>query len=155
MISLKVLLTLIATATVCEGFGIHARVNTQIHRLSMSPVNDHSIENLEREISSVRPWKSALIATTAALSVVSPALAVEEDNYEYGAVDAPIGIAVGGGILAILTALLPVVMSGGEEEFEKMKATDKDTWGTGNSDKLKSRGARNANNLKSKGKGRR
>jgi len=55
------------------------------------------------------------------------------------AVDAPIGIAVGGGILAILTALLPVFLKGGEEAFEEMKENDAAGWGTGNSDKLRKR----------------
>lgn len=61
---------------------------------------------------------------------------IEEDDYEYGAVDAPIGLAWAVGLLAILTALLPLALKGGEEAFEEMKSTDADTWGTGNSNKL-------------------
>jgi hypothetical protein len=61
---------------------------------------------------------------------------VEDDNYEYGAVDAPIGIAVGGGILAILTALLPIALRGGEEAFEEIKDRDSDTFGKRNTDLL-------------------
>jgi len=61
------------------------------------------------------------------------------DDYEYGAVDAPIGIAWGVGVLVILSALLPLAMQGGEEAFEEMKQTDSDSWGSGNSNKLNKR----------------
>lgn len=46
------------------------------------------------------------------------------------------GLAWGVGVLAILTALLPIALQGGEEEFEKMKNQDADTWGSGNADAL-------------------
>lgn len=58
----------------------------------------------------------------------SPLAALADDDYEYGAVDAPIGIAWAGGALAILTALLPVALSSGEEAFEEMKERDSDKW---------------------------
>ncbi len=61
------------------------------------------------------------------------------DDYEYGAVDAPIGIAWAAGVGVILTALLPLAMQGGEEAFEEMRQQDADTWGTGNSNKLNKR----------------
>lgn len=35
------------------------------------------------------------------------------------------------GCLAILTALLPVALRGGEEAFEEMKERDAGKWGTG------------------------
>jgi hypothetical protein len=35
--------------------------------------------------------------------------------------------------LAILTALLPLVLQGGEEAFEEMKEQDKDKWGSSKS----------------------
>lgn len=54
------------------------------------------------------------------------------EGYEYGAVDAPIGIAVGAGILAILTAALPVLLRGGEEAFEEIRERDADTFGARN-----------------------
>ncbi|KAI2504275.1 hypothetical protein MHU86_10202 [Fragilaria crotonensis] len=59
---------------------------------------------------------TAIVAITASSPFV--ALAEEADGYEYGAVDAPIGIAVVGGVLAVLTALLPLLLKGGEEAFE-------------------------------------
>ena len=81
-------------------------------------------------------------AVTAAAFIVAnvPAVvcAVEED-YEYGAVDAPIGIAVAAGVLAILTALLPIALRGGEEAFEEIRERDKDTFGSKNADILKSK----------------
>lgn len=60
-----------------------------------------------------------------------------EDDYEYGKVDAPIGLAVGAGILAILTALLPIALQGGEKAFEEIKERDANTFGKKNSDVLK------------------
>ena len=76
-------------------------------------------------------------ATTAAIAT-SPlvALAEEVDEYEYGAVNAPIGIAWAGGVLVILTALLPLALQGGEEAFEEMKERDAGKWGTGSNDAL-------------------
>jgi hypothetical protein len=67
------------------------------------------------------------------------ALAEEADDYEYGAVNAPIGIAWAGGVLAILTALLPVALRGGEEAFEEMRERDEGKFGTGDSSSLNSR----------------
>lgn len=55
---------------------------------------------------------------------------------EYGAVNAPIGIAWAGGALAILTALLPVALQGGEEAFEEMRERDEGKFGTGDSSAL-------------------
>eukprot|EP00980_Cylindrotheca_fusiformis_P009148 scaffold1992_cov113-Cylindrotheca_fusiformis.AAC.13 len=82
---------------------------------------------------------SQFAAATAALIATSPlaSLAEEADDYEYGAVDAPIGIAVAGGILAILTAAVPIFMQGGEEAFNEMRDRDSDVWGTGTTDALK------------------
>jgi len=82
-------------------------------------------------------------ASTAAASLaLSPLAAIAEevqDDYEYGAVDAPIGLAWGAGVLVILTALLPLALQGGEEAFEEMRQQDSDTWGTGNSNRLNKR----------------
>jgi hypothetical protein len=85
---------------------------------------------------------TVLAATTAAMLVsvssslllplAAAAAEIVDDGYEYGAVDAPIGIAVAGGILAILTALLPVALRGGEEAFEEIKDRDKGSFGKPN-----------------------
>lgn len=72
-------------------------------------------------------------AAAAAAAVLSTtplvAIAEEVDEYEYGAVNAPIGLAWGAGVLAILTALLPLALQGGEEAFEEMRMKDEDKWG--------------------------
>eukprot|EP00536_Pseudo-nitzschia_multiseries_P015589 jgi/Psemu1/312303/fgenesh1_kg.917_\ len=78
-------------------------------------------------------------ATTAAVVIAtSPliALAEEVDDYEYGAVSAPISVAWIGGIFAVGTALLPIALSGGEEAFEEMKERDAGKFGTGDSSAL-------------------
>ena len=51
-------------------------------------------------------------------------------------VDAPIGIAVAGGLLAILTAAVPVFLQGGEEAFNEMRDRDAGQWGTGQTEAL-------------------
>ena len=80
--------------------------------------------------------------TTAAVVIsTSPimALAEEVDDYEYGAVNAPIGIAWAAGVLAVATALLPLALQGGEDAFNEMKDRDAAEWGTGTTDALKRR----------------
>jgi hypothetical protein len=79
-----------------------------------------------------------IVATAAAVIATSPlmALAEEVDDYEYGSVDAPIGIAWAAGVAVILTAGVPILLSGGEDEFNKMKERDADNWGTGKTDSL-------------------
>ena len=95
----------------------------------------------EFEPMQVSQKKSFAPAVAAAVALSSPLVAMAEqvDDYEYGAVDAPIGIAVGGGILAILTDLLPIALRGGEEAFEEMKESDSQMWGSGNRDRLSGR----------------
>lgn len=50
---------------------------------------------------------SAVITSS---TVFAPLVALAEDDYEYGAVNAPISIPIVAGILAILTALLPLAL---------------------------------------------
>eukprot|EP00559_Dactyliosolen_fragilissimus_P006379 CAMPEP_0184855150 /NCGR_PEP_ID=MMETSP0580-20130426/464_1 /TAXON_ID=1118495 /ORGANISM="Dactyliosolen fragilissimus" /LENGTH=147 /DNA_ID=CAMNT_0027349591 /DNA_START=64 /DNA_END=507 /DNA_ORIENTATION=- len=71
------------------------------------------------------------VASSAVLSFPFAAIAEEyaPDDYEYGAVDAPIGLAWGAGLLAVLTALLPLALQGGEEAFEEMRQNDADSFG--------------------------
>mmetsp|Transcript_18466 Transcript_18466/g.31715 ORF Transcript_18466/g.31715 Transcript_18466/m.31715 type:complete len:121 (-) Transcript_18466:55-417(-) len=85
-------------------------------------------QNLEK-LSHTATVAAATIATTA-LSSPLAALA-EEDEYVYGAVSAPggIGLAVGLGVVAILTAAVPVVLAPGEDAFNEMKEKDSETWG--------------------------
>lgn len=86
--------------------------------------------------------KLTQVTTTVAVAVVtSPLVALAEeavngDEYEYGAVNAPIGVAWAVGCLAILTALLPIALQGGEEAFEEMRKEDEGVWGTGKTSAL-------------------
>jgi hypothetical protein len=81
---------------------------------------------------------SKFVTTAAVVISTSPliALAEEVDDYEYGAVSAPISVAWVGGIFAVGTALLPIALQGGEEAFIEMKENDKGTFGTGDSSAL-------------------
>ncbi|GMI21217.1 hypothetical protein TrRE_jg8495 [Triparma retinervis] len=58
-------------------------------------------------------------------------LAEEVDNYEYGAVNAPIGIAWGVGVLAIATSFLPLLLKGGEEALDDMRENEGYSFGKG------------------------
>lgn len=69
-------------------------------------------------------------ALTAAAVTAAPLVALAEEDYEYGAVDAPISFALIGGILAIATALLPIALKGGEEAFEEIREREEDTFGS-------------------------
>lgn len=109
-----------------------------------APLNQQhqpSLSQLEAAKKPLEERVSQFVATTAAIVATSPlaALAEEVDDYEYGSVDAPIGIAVVGGLFAILTAAVPVFMQGGEEAFEEMRERDAGNWGTGRSDSLNKR----------------
>ncbi|KAL3777774.1 hypothetical protein HJC23_008891 [Cyclotella cryptica] len=78
--------------------------------------------------------KLSTAATTAAIAIASSpliALAEQDDDYVYGAVAAPggLGLAAGLGVLAILTAAVPVVLAPGEDAFNEMKDRDKGKWG--------------------------
>lgn len=68
-------------------------------------------------------WKDKAAVVSAALVTANipvwAAMAVEDD-YEYGAVDAPPLVPIVGGLLAILTALLPIALKPGEEAFEEV-----------------------------------
>ena len=72
---------------------------------------------------------AAIVA--AATLAASPLVAfAAEDDYEYGAVNAPggLGLAAGLGVVAILTAAVPVILAPGEDAFNEMKEKDKDKW---------------------------
>mmetsp|Transcript_8156 Transcript_8156/g.17665 ORF Transcript_8156/g.17665 Transcript_8156/m.17665 type:complete len:141 (-) Transcript_8156:272-694(-) len=75
--------------------------------------------------------KAIAISTAfAATLVASPLAAVAEgDDYEYGAVDAPIGLAWAAGLLAILTAAVPVLLQGGEKALEQQRIDEGGTFG--------------------------
>ena len=97
--------------------------------------NNHDDTRIRFQVSS--QWKAAVVSTLVAVSQ-HPLIALAEDvdDYEYGAVSAPSFVPIVGGLLAILTALLPIALRGGEEAFEEMKDTG--SFGKGQ-DVLKSR----------------
>mmetsp|Transcript_26663 Transcript_26663/g.43724 ORF Transcript_26663/g.43724 Transcript_26663/m.43724 type:complete len:123 (-) Transcript_26663:287-655(-) len=91
--------------------------------LQATPTNTPNFEKLTH---------AATVAAALVLSSPLAALAAEEaDGYEYGAVSAPggIGLAVGLGCVAILTAAVPVILAPGEDAFNEMKEKDQDKWG--------------------------
>lgn len=68
-------------------------------------------------------WKDkAALASAAIITANVPVWAsfAVEDDYEYGAVDAPPLVPIIGGVLAIATALLPIALKPGEEAFEEV-----------------------------------
>jgi hypothetical protein len=73
--------------------------------------------------------EAAAAAVIAVATSPLVAVAADQDDYEYGAVNAPIGLAWGVGVIAILTALLPLALRSGEEAFGEMKDRDADKWG--------------------------
>ena len=76
---------------------------------------------------------SSIIAATS-LVAFSPLAALAEqateEDYVYGAVNAPggIGLAAVLGVLAILTAAVPVILAPGEDAFNEMKERDEKKW---------------------------
>jgi len=73
------------------------------------------------------------LVSTSALLFLCPivALAEEAEDYEYGAVGAPIGIAWFFGVLAIATSFLPLLLKGGEEALEQQRKDEKGSFGRG------------------------
>ena len=61
-----------------------------------------------------------------------------DPSIEYGSVDAPIGLAWGLGVAAILTSFLPVLLQPGEKALEDMRENEKYSFGKGR-DVLKGR----------------
>ena len=95
---------------------------------AFSPLQQKSASNPLVE----KVGKIATAATVAIATSPLVALAEEIDDYEYGAVSAPISVAWIGGVFAVGTALLPIALQGGEEAFEEMKEQDKNTFGKSN-----------------------
>lgn len=124
MIRRAFLLCLLASAV--AAFVPKAASSARSFPLQASPV-----EHMESKIAVASAFVMANIPA------IVLAVAEVEDDYEYGKVDAPIGLAVGAGILAILTALLPIALQGGEKAFEEIKERDANTFGKKNSDVLK------------------
>jgi len=115
---------LAATATIVSGFTT-IRVPARTGQSSWKSVTSKMARD-SAEVTETRAIAISTVAVVTALAAPVVALAEEADDYVYGAVNAPGGlsIAVVGGILAILTALLPLALKGGEEAFEEMKSRD-------------------------------
>eukprot|EP00546_Thalassionema_frauenfeldii_P006656 CAMPEP_0178913060 /NCGR_PEP_ID=MMETSP0786-20121207/10624_1 /TAXON_ID=186022 /ORGANISM="Thalassionema frauenfeldii, Strain CCMP 1798" /LENGTH=134 /DNA_ID=CAMNT_0020585743 /DNA_START=79 /DNA_END=483 /DNA_ORIENTATION=+ len=127
----RILTILFALFSSCGAFLIQANGNAPI------------IKNLALDMHKPKFHEVATsVATSVAITFyASPlaALAEEADNYEYGAVDAPIGLAWGAGILAILTAGVPVLLQGGEKALEQQRLDEASrgaTFGKGGNDVL-------------------
>lgn len=116
-----ILTLIVATAT---AFAPNASVRQS------SPVRLQASKNQDDDFLNKISRQTTVTAASVMVALsTSPLIALADDEYEYGAVDAPIGIAWAGGLLAVLTALLPLALQGGEEAFEEMKNNDQDTWG--------------------------
>lgn len=91
-------------------------------------------------------WKDkAAVASAALVTANLPVWAsfAIEDDYEYGAVDAPPLVPIVGGVLAIATALLPIALRPGEEAFEEVSSHGSllVDWGSGRRKRFKRRGS--------------
>lgn len=97
--------------------------------LSAVPTDDEQHNNNIEGISHAATVAAGTLLATLASSPLA-ALA-EDDDYVYGAVNAPggLGLAAGLGVLAILTAAVPVILAPGEDAFNEMKDRDEKKWG--------------------------
>ena len=89
----------------------------------------HHLYKLQHQTSIEKITNIATVtAATITTTILSSPLAAiaEDDSYEYGAVAAPggLGLAAGLGVLAILTAAVPVVLAPGEDAFNEMRDRD-------------------------------
>ena len=108
------------------------------NKMMFDPVMPEMVASTSNK--NITPKAAAAAAAAFLTPMIAQAAIVEEaDGYEYGAVDAPVGIAWAAGALAILTAAVPIVMQGGEEAFEEMRERDASSWGSGTTDSLKSK----------------
>ena len=134
------LITAALTATAASAFTHHQQVRpvaaTRAEAAKFDPLG-LAEDDGTTGVNTAAATAAGVFATLAA----SPLAAVaESDDYEYGAVDAPIGIAWAAGVLAVGTALLPLALQGGEDAFNEMREKDADVWGTGKTNnKLKKR----------------
>ena len=120
-------------ASPVAGFSVSKFQQPHQQLQSFAPLN---VDDLKSASPGSQPPSGMIAATIAAASGILTtfplvALAVEDDSYEYGAVDAPIGLAVGGGLLAILTAAVPVLLRPGEEALEEQRKNEGESFGTG------------------------
>ena len=96
--------------------------------LSAMPNDDEQHNKIEGLSHAATLTAATLVATLASSPLAALA---EDDDYVYGAVNAPggLGLAAGLGVLAILTAAVPVILAPGEDAFNEMKDRDEKKWG--------------------------
>jgi hypothetical protein len=116
---------LIITITLAVFASFGAAFVPRVHRVASA---SHLHASLQENLSTKVAATAAFIVANAPAVV----LAIEDDGYEYGKVDAPIGFAWAAGVLVLGTAFLPVLMKGGEEAFDEMRDREKDTFGKNN-----------------------
>lgn len=122
------LITAALTATAASAFTHHQHVRpvaaTRAEAAKFDPLGlaeDDATTGVNTAAAS-----AAVFATLAA----SPLAAVaESDDYEYGAVDAPIGIAWAAGVFAIITAAVPVLLQSGEKALEQQRIDEGGSFG--------------------------
>ncbi len=78
----------------------------------------------------VNKFNVALTTAAVTASPLASFAATQDDDYVYGAVAAPggLGLAAGLGVLAMITAAVPVLLSPGEEAFNEMRDRDEGKW---------------------------
>ena len=135
-------LALALLAVTCTAFTLTPRTMQHQHRVVLKVADGHGDDvdvHAASTTSGLTNRLSQVVTATAVAVMTSPLVAIAEeaaDEYEYGAVNAPIGIAWAAGCLAILTALLPIALQGGEEAFEEIRKSDEGVWGTGKTSAL-------------------
>ena len=123
------LITAVLTATAASAFTHHHQVRpvpaTRAEAAKFDPLG-LAEEDATKPATTATAAAAGVFATLAA----SPLAAVaESDDYEYGAVDAPIGIAWAAGVLAILTAAVPVLLQSGEKALEQQRIDEGGSFG--------------------------
>eukprot|EP00640_Fibrocapsa_japonica_P004793 CAMPEP_0113942824 /NCGR_PEP_ID=MMETSP1339-20121228/10244_1 /TAXON_ID=94617 /ORGANISM="Fibrocapsa japonica" /LENGTH=135 /DNA_ID=CAMNT_0000947457 /DNA_START=48 /DNA_END=455 /DNA_ORIENTATION=+ /assembly_acc=CAM_ASM_000762 len=77
-------------------------------------------------------FKKSVNFATSFLTATVPLAALAEEEYVYGAVDAPGWLLPAGAVLSILTAAaIPLFLQGGQEAFDEAKDRDSGKWADG------------------------
>lgn len=124
------LITAALTATAASAFTHHQQVRpvaaTRAEAAKFDPLRLAEGDATPTGVTTAAATAAGVFATLAA----SPLAAVaESDDYEYGAVDAPIGIAWAAGVFAILTAAVPVLLQSGEKALEQQRIDEGGSFG--------------------------
>ena len=124
------LITAALTATAASAFTHHQQVRpvaaTRAEAAKFDPLGlaeDHATTG----VNTAAATAAGVFATLAASPLA--AVAAESDDYEYGAVDAPIGIAWAAGVFAIITAAVPVLLQSGEKALEQQRIDEGGSFG--------------------------